>query len=239
MSKVIKETRDYNIFKLIKGNRTPKEKDVVSLLELIKSSNVVDPICVNEKMEIIDGQHRLLVCKRLGIVIPYYISPGANMATVHAVNSHRKNWSSGTYAESYCSLGKEEYKIYTQFRERYKIAHEAAMLMLTGQYTDTKVDSKFCKGELKITSLKKATDIADNLMKVGQFYKGYLRRSFIFAFVHCYRTEGFDFNRLYTKMGYLSRKMVDCPNTKMYIDMLEEIYNYKMDKKNKVSFKIL
>lgn len=233
----IKSTRDYNIFKLIKGNRIPKEKDIVTLTERIKVSGIVDPICVNEKMQVIDGQHRLEACKRLNIPISYYVNEGADMSTVHAVNSQRKNWTNTNYAESYCALGKEDYKIYSEFREKYKITHEAAMVMLTGQYTDTKIDSKFAKGEMKIVNLKKATDIAEKLMKLGEFYKGYLRRSFIFAFVHCYRTEGFDYSRLHHKMAQLSRKMVDCPNTKMYIELLEEVYNWKADKKNKLSFR--
>lgn len=232
----IKNTRDYNIFKLIKGNRVPKEKDITSLTEQIKKSGVVDPICVNEKMQIIDGQHRVQACKRLDLPVPYYVVEGANMDTVHAVNSHRKNWTNTTYAESYCALGKEDYVIYTQFRQKHKMTHEAAMLLLTGSFTGMKEDTKFAKGEMKVVNLKKATDIAEKIEKLSQFYKGYQRRSFIFAFFHLYRTEGFDYNRLFHKMAYLSRKMVDCPNTKMYVDLLQEIYNYKVDKKNKVSF---
>ncbi len=237
MSK-IEITRDYSKFKKLAGNRIPKEKDIERLMESIKASKVVDPVCVNERMEVIDGQHRIEVCKRLGLPISYYIAIGANLATVHAVNSHRKNWDHNSYAESYMALGKEEYKLYNNFRIKYNVPHIAAMLLLTGHYSGTSTDNAFMKGEMKVVNMDKAVDIIEKVIKLGTFYKGNMRRSFIWAFTILYNTEGFDYQRLYNKLAYQSRKMVDCPNTTMYVELLEEIYNYGATKKQKLRFTI-
>ena len=62
----IRETNNYDIFKNMLGNRELKDKNYKKLMRSINEKQLIIPILVNEKFEIIDGQHRFSACKSLG-----------------------------------------------------------------------------------------------------------------------------------------------------------------------------
>jgi ParB-like chromosome segregation protein Spo0J len=65
------------IFKHIKGNRIPNLKHVRRLVDSIKKYGMkCNPILVNEQMEVIDGQHRLLAAKETNSFVYYIIING-------------------------------------------------------------------------------------------------------------------------------------------------------------------
>ena len=66
-------TKDYSKFVKVHSNRSLKS-GILSNIEksMIDMGLMVDPIKVNEKWEVIDGQHRLHVSEKLGLGI-YYI----------------------------------------------------------------------------------------------------------------------------------------------------------------------
>ena len=53
------ETRDYSMFKKIRGNRPVDESHVKQLKKLIAEKDLMDPIPVNANKELEDGQHTL------------------------------------------------------------------------------------------------------------------------------------------------------------------------------------
>lgn len=53
----IYETYDYSLFNLIGGNRLINVLNYKKLMKSIDEKQLLIPILVNEKMEIIDGQH--------------------------------------------------------------------------------------------------------------------------------------------------------------------------------------
>ena len=58
------QTNDLTICKEIGGNRVPNPQHVKRLCSSIKENGMLcNPILVNEKMQVIDGQHRLLASK--------------------------------------------------------------------------------------------------------------------------------------------------------------------------------
>ncbi len=238
----IKQTSDYKIFKYIKGNRIPKEKDINELMEQIRKSKIVEPICVNEKLEILDGQHRVEVCKRLLLPVNYYILKGGTLDTVHAMNTVRKNWTNTTFAESYASLGKQSYQIYTNFKEQYGFSHDIALLLLRGKNTGggnagNTARREFKEGMFSIDSAKRATDIAEKLIQLAPYYNGYKRRNFVYAMMNCMNIPKFEFKEFIKKVAYQQRKMVHCVSVDMYMEMIAEIYNYQRRKEDKLNFK--
>lgn len=63
----IKRTNNYDMFKRLEGNRFVDPKKVNKLKKSINEVGYIsNPIIVNEKMEVIDGQHRLEALKELG-----------------------------------------------------------------------------------------------------------------------------------------------------------------------------
>ena len=100
----VKFTSNYSQFKKLGGNR-----DVGSCKKLIKSIEKVgyipNPIIVNEKMEVADGQHRLQACEELGIPIAYIVIPGVTVETARNMNTGQKNWKNIDYIKSYAETG--------------------------------------------------------------------------------------------------------------------------------------
>jgi disulfide oxidoreductase YuzD len=59
-------TTNYNQFKYLKGNRAITELHVRRLVEAIKEKDLQVPIIVDEKMNVVEGQHRLEAYKIVG-----------------------------------------------------------------------------------------------------------------------------------------------------------------------------
>ena len=59
------ETRDYSMFKKVRGNRPVDQAHVKQLKKLIAEKDLMDPIRVNSNIEVVDGQHTLQARKEL------------------------------------------------------------------------------------------------------------------------------------------------------------------------------
>ena len=137
----ILKTFNYLQFKKIKGNRLINERHVNSLIKSITEKGlIVNPAIVNEKMEIVEGQHRLLACKKLKKPFYYYIVKGANINDVTILNQNRKNWGFTEWMNRYAEYGNTEYKIYKHFYEKWGFDHWSTIFLLCSQFF-----SFFCK----------------------------------------------------------------------------------------------
>lgn len=95
MIPVIKETREYDLFKFVGKNRGVDPQKVSLFKKTMKESPhlpALNPILVNESMEIIDGQHRFHACRDLGIPIYYLQSAELTHEDIITLNKDRKNW---------------------------------------------------------------------------------------------------------------------------------------------------
>ena len=63
--KKITVTNEYNQFRFVKGNRPLNDLHLSRLRRSMKENFLPIPIIVNERMEIVDGQHRFTICKEL------------------------------------------------------------------------------------------------------------------------------------------------------------------------------
>ncbi len=92
---IIESTENYTLFKTIDGNRKVRSAHVKKL----KESIVIDPrtilfapILVNEKYQVIDGQHRLEAIKQLGLPVYFIRHKGLGLDIVQKLNSNAKQW---------------------------------------------------------------------------------------------------------------------------------------------------
>jgi len=77
-------TKDLGMFSSIDGNRVPNLIHVKRLTDSLRKYGMkCNPILVNEKMQVIDGQHRLLAAKEIKCEIYFIIIPGSNLTDVH------------------------------------------------------------------------------------------------------------------------------------------------------------
>lgn len=188
----MKTTTNYKIFKRLKGNRAVDDNAVKALSVSVAQKNLLSqiPIIVNEKMEVIDGQHRLELAKKLKIPIFYIVIDGASYEDVVRLNRFVRPWKFNDYLESYCELGYKNYQVVKDFINKYNLSpHNAVALLMIGEGRDvafSRVKSAiniFRTGKFEVYSLKTAQEIVEWALDLAPYVeKGVLAdREFLLA----------------------------------------------------------
>lgn len=160
----IYSTKDYDEFKKLNGNRSVLEQRKTMILKSIKERGWIrNPIVVNEKMEMIDGQGRFEALKELGLPIEYCISEGATINDCIALNLKQKNWGTVDYINCYAELGNENYIALLGYINRYKnLGAEPVSIMLSrGHGSFSGRDTRVVTGRF----IMEDAETADNRMK--------------------------------------------------------------------------
>ena len=113
-------TRDYSKFKRLVGNRDIPESRISKIVESIQTIGWVhNPIIVNEKMEVIDGQGRLTALQRLKMPVEYIIAEGAGNKECIYMNMNMVNWKLPDFIKSYAEQGNENYQRLLGLMQKY------------------------------------------------------------------------------------------------------------------------
>jgi hypothetical protein len=228
VNKVYK-TNDLSIFKTIDGNRVPNLQHVKRLSDSIRIYGMkCNPILVNEQMEVIDGQHRLMAAKETKSFVYYIIVSGYNLEDVHTLNLNQKNWT------------KKDYIMIRTFSEKnddFGLNDCIAMCSNNSVNSGTTKNGQkpFENGIWKCKSLDIAQDWANKIRMIKPYYLGYNRSNFIGTMTILFKNELFDFNEFMHKLRLQPTAMVDCANREQYRTLIEDIYNYKS--RNKINLR--
>lgn len=250
VNKVYK-TNDLSIFNQIEGNRPPNPQHIRRLSQSIKDNGLLcNPILVNEKMEVIDGQHRLLAAKDAKSEIYYVILKGYDLKEVHALNLNQKNWNKKDFLNGYADLGVYSYvklKEFTQKNNDFNLTVCIALcsnLSTAGANISHKFRKKFTvlnqrevfeEGTWKIRNIELAQENADKIRLIKPYYDGYNRSTFIGTMLTIFINENFDFNEFMHKLRLQPTALVHCTNRSQYKMLIEDIYNYRS--RNKVNLR--
>lgn len=117
----IYETYDYEMFDKVNGNRVINQLNYTKLLKSIEEKQLLIPICVNDKLQIIDGQHRFEACKTLNKPIQFYISDDYTIDDVMRANQVSKNWIRVDFLNLFISRNNENYIEFARILDIYKI----------------------------------------------------------------------------------------------------------------------
>jgi hypothetical protein len=234
ISSVVHTTTNYSLFKSIDGNRTKNNAHVKRLKKSMQEKYLFTVITVNEKYEIIDGQHRFDCIQELGLPLNYIICSDYGLDEVHRLNAISKNWNSDDYMHGYADLGLSEYVEYRKFKNKYKFGHHETLIVLSG-VADVPTRASFYEGTFKIKNLKDAYHFAECVLKIKPLYSGYNRRYFLYALISLFKKQNFDFDTFLHKLSLQPTALVDCAKTTQYLDLIEQIYNYR--NRNKVNLR--
>ena len=233
MNHKIHNTDNYSSFKRIVGNRTINKAQVKKLRDSFNDNPELAsavPIVVNDQMEIVDGQHRFMALKSLGLPIWYYVAKGFKLPQVQRINSSTKNWSPFDYAKSYSELGNQNYKTYLDFKARYNFTHHVLLAVLTGSTTRTEggaTTGQFRKGDFKVANIEESTEFAKKLIDVLQYFKSGEQRVFVVAFKKISASPNYDHGRMMSKLAVCGSKILkETQAVDDYMRMLEKIYNF-------------
>lgn len=115
------KTTNYDIFKTLKGNRQLNELNVKSIVKSIEENGLLPSVAiVNEKMEVIDGQHRIEAMRRTENPVYFQIREGYSLKDCIALNVASRNWTAMDYIVSYAEQGNPNYERLKKAIETYK-----------------------------------------------------------------------------------------------------------------------
>ena len=227
-------TKDYEAFSFITGNRNINKSHLEKLRKSILEMYIPVPIVVNENLEIIDGQHRFIICKTEGLALLFIQIKGLNLTHVQKINELMRIWTAEAFMDCYCDLALEseyreyaDYVEYKEFKRSYGFGHNETQAILTNQKMFSgNLSERFRNGTFKIVDLRKATSVAERIAKVGKYYQGYKRRGFVLAMLQCFAIPEYNHDRFLSKLSYQTYKLNDQPNYKQYLQIIQDVYNY-------------
>lgn len=121
-TETIYETRNYETFKRLKGNRVVANTRVAIIKASIESIGYIsNPVICNEKMEVIDGQGRIQALMQLDMPVEYRIVEGLGIEECRAMNLKPTSWKMEDFAKSYAEYGNENYIRLLKLQEKYEL----------------------------------------------------------------------------------------------------------------------
>ena len=228
------QTQEYEKFHELLGNR-----DVLTLRvnKIIKSINengyIFNPIIVNEKNEVVDGQGRLRALRELQLPVDYIVVHGLSVKDCIALNISASNWTTYDYVQSYASQGNHDYQNIDELLKAYKKLGIVNVLSAVSGICDTKSE-KLKQGELTCTDedmlnanemLSYANNFIDYILDNKKGSKYYMIYAILFAYGH----PDVDKDRLVKQFQkYYSSDVCPCfINIKSALKSLSSIYNFK------------
>lgn len=233
----VQQTTEYKIFKMVASNRELDRRHVKKLVTAIREKNMLalNPILVNDKMEVIDGQHRLEAAKTLKTPIFYIVSNEVGHDDISTLNSNKKNWSLMDYINYYTVKKQPGFVDLSKLineHPNYPVSFLIAIISGDG----SKQRKGIMAGHLVTVGLRDAAELIGYIDDFGTYFDCHNNSRFLEAILYIYNTGLYDHDVMMNKLSKNPSALVPCANKKQYIKLLQEIYNKGTHEKNIVLF---
>lgn len=233
------KTKDYQIFIFRDDNRERiNASHIKKLVESIKSNNLLGlrPILVNDKLEIIDGQHRLLAAKELGVEIYYKIVKGLASEEIITMNIANP-WIAADYLNFYCKNGYEAYIKLKDFMKDNGISLRVALGMLEGDSKKSRAQFKSGNFQFKNpphqNELKFCHETIEYIKKINGFSIYTSSSRFWKALRTLVTHKNFDNRKWKENLSRMVERFQAKPTTEDYCRLMMDVYNWQ--NRNKVN----
>lgn len=235
------EEDDYSVFKRLHDNRDVTKTRMGKLIASMTERYVCNPIIVNEKMEVIDGQGRYEARKQMGVPIHYIVAEGATSDDCHRMNKYNTKWLSLDFARSYAKRGYESYVLLLKAckEARFPI-NITARLASRGGPSSGESRAKFEEGrfyfneadyEYILSYRKKYDEVMTALQDIEKS-----NDAFKTAFKICIDTEGYNHARMIKACEQNRSSFVRMSKLFDQLVEFERIYNKGYSPKNRLYF---
>lgn len=230
----MQKTKDYHLFKFREDNRDRIDQNHVKRIsESIKTRNLLElrPISVNAKMEVIDGQHRLLAAKELGVEIYYNVEKSLKSEDIILMNI-AKVWNTYDYLNYYCKNGNQEYIKLYGFMKANNITLKIALSLTMAPQHDA--HHKFKLGEYVFPEEGVATkeidlcwDIINYIKRMNGFSSYTASSRFWKALTKLVRHHNFSQEKFRNNLEKMVERVKSKASTADYLQMLMDIHNWR------------
>ncbi len=235
-------TTDYGKFGWIAGNRLLEERKIKKICQSNHAGiNLFPyvPILVTKKFKVVDGQHRLMCAKSLGVPIYYMIVDDYTVSQIARINANTTSWKVKDYLNCWINLERQDYIELEKFMKEYSFPVSTAADLLSLEDikdgSNRGVMDDFRDGSFKIANY-------DNALKVARAYKEYLEifekeksRLLLRTVIILMGSDKYDHDEVIQKLISTGAKIMDQANTREFISHIELLFN-KGNQKRKLLF---
>jgi hypothetical protein len=181
-------------------------------------------------MEVMDGQHRLMAAKALGVDIYYQIEKSLKPIDIITLNIS-KRWMMTDYLNYYCKNGHIEYQKLEKFMKENQITIKVALNICMGGSIVRR--EGFRLGEY-VFEMKDSVEDLDvcwdtiNYIKLKNGFSQYTTSSrFWSALLRMIKHEAFDKEKWMKNLEILVQRLNPKPSEKEYLTAFLDIYNWR------------
>jgi hypothetical protein len=210
-------------------NRLVDPRHVARIKGAIAKRNLlhINPIKINSKKEIIDGQHRVTAAMDLGLLEVPCLVVNAGVDDAPLLNQHGKNWSGLNFAQYYAANGKKDYQQFLKFVDDTHLKPSTALrLVAKGESYHM---GNFRAGTFRIGDLSKAYAFVQKLedfrdyLPMNHTSPVYLNRAFVFAlWMFIAKTPSYSHAQMLR--GLEAKGLRETADQRNYIEQLTAIY---------------
>jgi hypothetical protein len=232
---VIQETLDYDMFSFIHNNREQSRGHIEALKKAfneVGNLTRVQPILVNERYQVIDGQHRLIACQELGEPIYFTTVSGLTISDARNMNILHREWLPLDYAKSYALSGNENYQRFLSMLEDYEVGFSNTLIFICGYQNGIYKD--FRRGDFVMRDEEKARKLLKQYKEVLDTAEHKSNAKVARALYWIFSSDKYDHKRMLQKLSLNKTMLKGYNSVADYRTSLEEIYNYKVTEPNRV-----
>lgn len=224
----IKVTMDYSAFSFMDANRKINSRNYAKLISSMKEEQLVIPIIVNEKLEIIDGQHRYTAEKELGLPVYYIVQRGYGIDQVKRANMVGSNWTKEDFLESHVQDGTGDYADFKAIIDVYdvNISDVIKLFALVQRKNQTITSKMFEEGSFSMDKKEEVIEFLEALEDFSSF-KDYKTKPFFTAFMKLYFQPEYDHSKMKDRLKHRASYLAKKSTYGEYLELLtKNVYSF-------------
>jgi len=234
------QTKDYSMFKFHRENRKIIPAHVNSLYKSMLTHGWAHGsiAVVDSRLNVIDGQHRILAAEKANVPVTYTMNKKVTADEIGTLNTNTKNWNIITHLERFVKLGYPHYVVLDKFMRNFPELKPTECTMLVRNTMASANREIFESGKFETKNVLVAYEWAHNIMKLKPYFeKGYNRSIFVRALIKVMSNKPeFNFSEFLHKVQLRPKSIFMCGTVDQYIEMIEDIYNYRRSDKVNLRF---
>tara|TARA_R110000744_G_scaffold4953_1_gene17564 strand:- start:90 stop:836 length:747 start_codon:yes stop_codon:yes gene_type:complete len=223
-------TKDYSVFQYFDRNRIVSKTNVEKLRQDMALNTQKDEVVVNEKWQVIDGQHRIAALEKDKKPVKFRVKPGANMQDVIAANNTGTKWNTPAWVRNFSHpdhVNNKPYVMYIEFKEKHKLCDGVCQLLLSEDFHDYGRKS-FKNGTFKVKNLGRAEENAAALAELVAVDKMFNSMRCAVGFLKIQKLPHFKLTILKTQVEKHCNKITHRVTHSDWVDGLIRVYNFNL-----------
>jgi hypothetical protein len=224
----IYSTKNYDLFSMLEGNRILNLRNLAKIEASCCKKQLIIPIIVNSDHQIIDGQHRYNVWKKLSMPIYYIVNDNYNLDDVELANTSGTVWNNADFLHKFVTQQKPEYMKFDDMMRKHKLnlVDLIKFFSFFQKQSERHVTNQFQQGKLSLDGVEMVENFLETL-QIFDFFLFSKSKPFIRAFFRFYTHERFDLDRMIKQIAIREGVFKKHNTIDDYLYMLcTEVYSY-------------